>query len=114
MYGATASQSLRRRNGCYRAHSNFANIPSSMLFASKSPCDATRASRTESSRGDDLRVDARLPEHALYGGVVQPELASDGAERPLLGVVEAEDLGLGFLGDHARLPSVRRSSRDAR
>ena len=65
-------------------------------------------------RRDDLRVDAGVPQHALHGRVVQAELAGDGADRPLLAVIEAHDLRLRLLGDHRLASSSRWSARNTR
>jgi hypothetical protein len=46
---------------------------------------------------DHLCVDAGVPQHALDGGVMQPELARDGADRPALTVIEAHYFRLRFL-----------------
>ncbi|KYF76835.1 hypothetical protein BE18_39470 [Sorangium cellulosum] len=58
------------------------------------------------ARRDDLRVDARLSEHGLHGGVVQPELAGDGADGPLLAMVEAQDLRPTCSGVNTRILRV--------
>src|SRR5688572_20878286 len=66
------------------------------------------------ARRDDLRIDARLSKHALYRGVMETQLASDRADRPLLSMVEAHDLRLGLVRHHGHLRSSRRPLRQAR
>jgi hypothetical protein len=59
----------------------------------------------------ELWLDTGLPQHALYGRVMQPELLGNGADEPLLGVVEPENLGFRFLWDHGRpARSARRTA----
>ena len=65
---------------------------------------------------------AGLREHAPHGAVVMAELGADGANGPLLGVEEAEDLRLAIGPDHGaprrrcarKSPSPDRSFRDPR
>jgi hypothetical protein len=45
-------------------------------------------------------VEPRLREHAPDGAVVQAELCGDGADTPLLGMVEAQDRRLSVAADH--------------
>ncbi len=51
-------------------------------------------------RRQRLGFDAGMPKHALHGGVMHAELVRDRADTPFLGVEEAENVGLGFLGNH--------------
>jgi hypothetical protein len=49
---------------------------------------------------------ASLSHHTRHGGVMHPQLGGDGADRPLLGVVIAQDLRLEFRGNgHVRVLS---------
>ena len=57
---------------------------------------------------------AALREHALDLVVVPSELDGDGAHRPLLGVVEAEDLRALLLGDRAVASDHQETSRRSR
>jgi len=64
--------------------------------------------------GDDLPIDARLPQDALHRRVVDAELARDGADGPLFPVIQPDDLRLGLLGDPRSSLRSRRSSGNAR
>ena len=44
--------------------------------------------------------DPGLGEHALHGGVMHLELGGDGTDAPVLGMIEAQDLGFELTGDH--------------
>jgi hypothetical protein len=64
-------------------------------------------------------IDPGLREHALHGGVVVAELRGDGADAPLLCVVQAQDLGFSVAPDHSSPPcgatrSGRKSPRPPR
>ncbi|KYF94545.1 hypothetical protein BE20_06335 [Sorangium cellulosum] len=61
---------------------------------------------TKGSTMDGRGATARLSEHGLHGGVVQPELAGDGADGPLLAMVEAQDLRPTCSGVNTRILRV--------